>query len=244
MLSIGSLFSGIGGLELGLEWSGIGKTRWQCENDSFCRKVLAKHWPLTTRYEDVKNLTRPPKVDIVCGGFPCQDVSSAGLRAGLAGERSGLWREFARIVGDVGPKIVVVENVASGARLWLPTVRRDLHLLGYDSVALGVSARDVGGYHLRKRIFLVAHPYSPMGGQGCGIESKWAVPLQPPGGGKRLANAWTGPIPEHGRMANGLSKGLDARRVKALGNAVVPQCAMLVGLWLQTYENGRLVPYE
>ena len=110
-LTIGSLFSGIGGLELGLEWAGLGRTVWQCEGDPFCRKVLAKHWPDMPCYEDVTALRNPPTVDLICGGFPCQDLSHTGLRKGINdGKRSRLWWEFSRLVGEVQPGIVVVEN--------------------------------------------------------------------------------------------------------------------------------------
>jgi DNA (cytosine-5)-methyltransferase 1 len=161
-MKIGSLFSGIGGLELGLEQAGLGETAWQVEIDPFCRSVLAQHWPEAERFEDVKrvgahNLAR---VDVLCGGFPCQDVSSAGKGAGIKeGTRSGLWFEYRRIVRELAPPWVVVENVASGAKRWLPQVRRDLHLLGYDTAAVALSAADVGAPHLRKRIFVIAHPY-------------------------------------------------------------------------------------
>jgi DNA (cytosine-5)-methyltransferase 1 len=116
-MRIGSLFSGIGGLELGLEWSGVGHTVWQVEREPFCRAVLAKHWPAAERFDDVRTVGKAnlAPVDLICGGFPCQDVSSAGKGAGLAGERSGLWREFARILGELQPGWVVVENVAGGA---------------------------------------------------------------------------------------------------------------------------------
>ncbi len=157
---IGSLFSGIGGLEIGLEAAGLGPVAWQVEQDPFCRAVLAKHWPAVDRsVSDVRTAgasnLRP--VDLICGGFPCQDVSGAGKGAGLAGERSGLWFEFARIVGELRPRIVVVENVASGARRWLCRVRSDLHTLGYRTRAIALSAADVGAPHLRRRIFIVAH---------------------------------------------------------------------------------------
>jgi site-specific DNA-cytosine methylase len=125
---VGSLFSGIGGLELGLEMAGIGPVTWQVEKDAFCRSLLSRHWPEVTRYDDITTLdTRVlAPVDLICGGFPCQDISSAGKGAGLAGERSGLWREFARIVSALRPRWVVVENVASGANRWLDAVVRDL----------------------------------------------------------------------------------------------------------------------
>src|SRR5512146_2306862 len=113
-LTIGSLFSGIGGLELGLERAGLGPVVWQVEKDAYCRAVLAKHWPDATRYEDVKDVGRGNlhNVDLICGGFPCQDVSCAGKRAGISGERSGLWTEFARITGELRPRYVIVENTA------------------------------------------------------------------------------------------------------------------------------------
>lgn len=113
---IGSLFSGIGGLELGLERAGLGPVLWQVEIDPFCRKILAKHWPNAKRFEDVEAIDPSdlPAVDLVCGGFPCQDLSVAGKGAGLGGDRSGLWFQFARIVAGTKPRHVVVENVAHG----------------------------------------------------------------------------------------------------------------------------------
>lgn len=158
MLTIGSLFSGIGGLELGLEMAGFGPVCWQVEKDPFRQIVLAKHWPNAERFADVctvgaGNLVR---VGIVCGGFPCQDVSGAGKGAGLAGERSGLWREFARVVGEIRPGWVVVENVKSGAGRWLDAVARELEELGYAALPVPVSARDVGAPHIRERLFIVA----------------------------------------------------------------------------------------
>lgn len=159
-MKIGSLFSGIGGLELGLERAGVGQVVWQCEVDSFCRQVLAKHWPNVERFEDVTQPRTWPAVDLICGGFPCQDVSSAGARRGLSGARSGLWFHFARVVEEVRPSWVVVENVASGKRLWLPTVKAQLESLGYRVRAFSLSAADVGAPHLRRRVFVVAHPGS------------------------------------------------------------------------------------
>lgn len=157
MLTIGSLFSGIGGLELGLEWSGLGRTAWQVEIDPFCRRVLERHWPQAKRFDDVQAFGGAP-ADLICGGFPCQDLSPAGLRKGIDhGERSGLWREFARVVAASNPAWVVVENVGGTWRQWVPRVRGDLHRLGYASVPLRVRASDVGAWHERSRIFVVAH---------------------------------------------------------------------------------------
>lgn len=156
-MAIGSLFSGIGGLELGLERAGLGSVVWQCEINPFCRAVLAKHWPHVTRYEDVTRPRSYPAADIICGGFPCQDVSSLGKRRGLGGERSSLWWHFAGVIEQVAPAWVVVENVASGAAKWLHHVRHTLHLLGYRTRALGIAAGELGAPHLRRRIFVVAH---------------------------------------------------------------------------------------
>ena len=157
-MTIGSLFSGIGGLELGLEWSGIGHTVWQVEKDAFCRRKLAWRWPDATRFEDVCNVgasTLVP-VDLICGGFPCQDVSSAGKRAGLAGARSGLWYQFARVVGEMRPQWAVVENVASGASKWVDAVRGELEQLGYATLPVPLAAADCGAPHERARVFVVA----------------------------------------------------------------------------------------
>jgi hypothetical protein len=118
VLSVGSLFSGIGGFDLGLERAGGFRTDWFCEQDEFCRAVLAKHWPGVPRFVDIQRIGRgrdfePRPVDVLCGGFPCQDISVAGTGAGLAGARSGLWSDYARLIGELGPSYVVVENVSA-----------------------------------------------------------------------------------------------------------------------------------
>ncbi len=161
-VTIGSLFSGIGGLDLGLECAlrdgGFDvETVFQCEADAWCRGIFARHWPSALRFDDVRGVgSDAPRVDVLCGGFPCQDVSCAGKGAGLAGERSGLWFEFARIVRDLRPGIVVVENVAMLASRGLDTVLGDLSEAGYDAVWFDVRASDVGAPHRRERLFIVA----------------------------------------------------------------------------------------
>jgi len=159
MNTIGSLFSGIGGLELGLEWSGLGEVVWQVEKEPFARRVLAKHWPTVERFEDVCIVGRHclAPVDIICGGFPCQDISFAGKGAGLAGERSGLWREYARLVRELGPRIVIVENVSALRTRGLETVLGDLAALGYDAWWDCIPASSVGAPHQRDRLFIVGH---------------------------------------------------------------------------------------
>jgi DNA (cytosine-5)-methyltransferase 1 len=226
-VSIGSLFSGIGGLELGLERAGHGPVKWQVEINPFCRRVLAKHWPDAERFDDVRavGVQNLSPVRILCGGFPCQDVSQAGSARpvpGLGGDKSSLWAEFARIIHELRPRSVVVENVASGKQRWLPQVRRDLHLLGYDSTALEVDARTVGSPHGRRRVFVVGYAYGDR-------ESVVAVDgevARVPGVAEGLWNGWVSE-PELVRVDDGVPGWMD--RLSALGNAVVPQCAEVVG---------------
>src|SRR5574343_241000 len=104
------LFSGIGGFSLGLERTGGFKTIGFCEIDPFCQKVLKKHWPGVPIYDDVRTLTGIT-ADVISAGFPCQDISSAGRMAGIGGDRSGLWKEGARIVCEIRPRYLLVENV-------------------------------------------------------------------------------------------------------------------------------------
>jgi len=160
-LAIGSLFSGIGGLELGLEHATGGRVCWQVERDAWCRDVLAKHWPDAVRYDDVCTVNGLPAVDLICGGFPCQDVSLAGKRAGFAGERSSLWREYRRIIADVGPRLVFVENVPGLLTAddgWaFGEVLGDLAALGFDATWDMFRASDVGAPHRRERLFLLAY---------------------------------------------------------------------------------------
>jgi len=106
---------------------------WQCEIDAWRRAVLRERWPHAERYSDITQLCHPAHVDILCGGFPCQDVSTAGRRVGLVGARSGLWREYARIIGEIEPAIVFVENVPGLERRGLDEVLASFDELGYSS---------------------------------------------------------------------------------------------------------------
>lgn len=157
-LTIGSLFSGIGGLELGLEQAGM-RTAWQVEMDDYATSVLERHWPDAIRFRDVREVGAHnlPRVDLICGGFPCQDISLAGKGAGLAGERSGLWFEFARIVRELQPRYVVVENVAALLGRGLGRVLGDLAACGYDAEWDCIPAAAVGAHHRRDRLFVVAY---------------------------------------------------------------------------------------
>lgn len=163
-MTIGSLFSCVGGLELGLEAAfaeaGI-RTRvaWQVEQNDFRRAVLAKHWPNANReITDVHNAGSRTLslVDAIVFGFPCQDIAFNGLGAGLDGERSGLWSEGRRTIREIQPRFVVVENVAALLSRGLGVVLGDLATLGYDARWDCVSAADVGFPHIRDRVFITA----------------------------------------------------------------------------------------
>lgn len=127
-----------------------------CENHPKRQTLLRQRWPGVPVYGDVREF-HPPTTDVVCGGFPCQDLSRAGRRAGINGERSGLWREFVRVVAESGSPWVVMENIHQGWREWVPVLRGALHELGYASVPLQMRAVDFGLPHRRSRVFLVAH---------------------------------------------------------------------------------------
>ena len=272
-LTIGSLFAGIGGLELGLERAGLGPVLWQVENNPHAQKVLQRHWPEATRYDDVRTVGKRnlPHVDLICGGFPCQDVSAAGTHAGLQGSRSGLWYEFERIVTECCPSWVVVENVASGATRWVDTVVGGLERLGYACLPIPLAASDVGAPHERKRVFVIAHNQSHGRGQGRkrgpdrSLErepepSQWRDAPDSDGHGQSVVAkhgqvaqapcAPRGAAPGHDQtdapsghwaslepglvpLVHGVSTRMAGRvrreQIRLLGNAVVPQCAEVVG---------------
>lgn len=185
-LRIGSLFSGYGGLDLAVMNVLDAEVVWHCEFDKSPSKILAKHFPNIPNFGDVSKVdfTQVEPVDILTGGFPCQDLSSAGKRAGLReGTRSGLWIEFARAIEELKPKLVVIENVRGllsakadngmeystealdgwGRRPVFTAVQAvlgDLADLGYDAKWTGVRASDAGAAHQRFRVFIIAFPQS------------------------------------------------------------------------------------
>jgi len=157
------LFSGIGGFSLGLEAAGF-ETVAFCEIEPYCQKVLKRHWPEVPIYDDVKQLTAArlaaegiEEIEVICGGFPCQDLSYAGKRAGLAGARSGLWREYARLIGELRPRFVIVENVPGLLTAGFGVVLGDLAARGYDAFWDCIPASAVGASHVRDRVWIVAH---------------------------------------------------------------------------------------
>ena len=225
-MNVLDLFSGIGGFSLGLERAGF-KTVAFCEIDPYCRRVLAKHWPEVPIYDDVRTVSADRlradgiAVDVICGGFPCQDISVAGNGAGLAGERSGLWREYARIVGELRPRFVIVENVAALLSRGLDDVLGDLAALGYDTEWHCIPASAVGAPHRRDRVWIVADANSA---QREGMRSPIGIHQEYADAGR---SGWWEVEPDVGRVADGVPCRVD--RLRALGNAVVPQIPELIG---------------
>lgn len=158
-LTHGSLFAGIGGFDLGFERAGI-RTVWQVEIDEYCRRVLARHFPQALRFSDIRGVGKHclPQVNILSGGFPCQDISNAGRRIGIDGEKSGLWSEMHRVICELRPKLIVVENVAALLGRGLGRVLGDLASIGYDTEWDCIPALAVGAPHRRDRIWIVAYP--------------------------------------------------------------------------------------
>jgi len=242
-LRFGSLFAGVGGFDLGLERAGW-RCGWQVEVDEFASTVLALRWPGVARCGDVRDCgaVNLGEVDLICGGFPCQDVSYAGSRVGLNGERSGLWSEFARIIRELRPRWVLVENVpglltVDGGRAF-GRVLRDLAECGYDAEWDCLPAAAFGAPHLRKRLCILAYP-DGMGGP------KGPVAFQPglttsilAEGDRNRAGIWAAANCPAFRMADGVSGRLDRYRMRCLGNAVVPQVVEWIGR--RVVEVGRV----
>jgi DNA (cytosine-5)-methyltransferase 1 len=246
MLTVGSLFAGIGGIDRGLEQTGGFRTIWQVEIDPYCRCILEKHWPGVPKYGDIRTLSSDgvARPDMLAGGFPCTDLSTAGYRAGLAGSRSGLWGEYLRLVRDLRPRYVLVENVA-GIRYLnrqrgttepaaLSIVLGDLAEAGYDAEWTSVYAYQFGYPHWRERCFIVAYP------AGLGCPPLFSdLPYYPKptlqgslgrmGWARRLLEEFEQRVGEPALL--GSPAGIPHRfhRLRVLGNAVMPEMAQLIG---------------
>lgn len=247
------------------------KHRFFCEVDPFCRSILRRHWPGIPIYEDVRELRGAdlPPVDVLCGGFPCQDVSlaAAGKRKGITGKRSGLWHEYARLIEEIRPGYVIIENVPGLLAAGVEAVLQDLAAVGYDAEWEVLPAAAVGAPHRRERVFLVAYPHcdgrdpehgvlSSLGrdvGEG---DQSWRVA---PWLGVRIDRARRASIREaYGgcvlrRVDDGSPARLDGpagvrplprelvpvwvRRLKALGNAITPQQAYAVAACIMRAEG-------
>jgi DNA (cytosine-5)-methyltransferase 1 len=270
-VNIGSLFAGIGGFELGAKWA-LDKekiphrTLWQVEQNKFCQSILKKHWPDAQIFDDVKTVGAHnlPRVDILMGGFPCQDISVAGHKKGVKnGKKSILWFDMARVISDLRPPYVVIENVSNIIRLGGVRVVSDLAKIGYSTEWTIISAKEFNLPHLRKRWFCIAadanrvRPSKAIFGRPTQVNGDWGniqqKPLQKSTDANRTptkrnsmqkrvsqkkqnpSSAFHGlrtkparekpPEPTIRRVDDGFSPRVHNARLRALGNAIVPQCS-------------------
>lgn len=241
-LTFGSLFAGIGGFDLGFERAGM-VCKWQVEIDTYAQRVLAKHWPDVRRHDDVRTFPPAPasdwRVDVICGGFPCQDISAAGHCEGIDGARSGLWAEFHRIIRALRPRFVAVENVAALVDRGIDRVLGDLAEAGFDAEWQVLPAKAFGAPHTRERMFIVAY-------SGCERRETPSIEPRIFSQGIRKSNAWgrsrfrelelngvhgkrVRSVPRAGVLGatEWLPDWMD--RLRCSGNAVVPQVAEWIG---------------
>jgi DNA (cytosine-5)-methyltransferase 1 len=241
-LKVLSLFAGIGGFDLGLERTGGFETVAFCEIDPFCRRVLAKHWPEVPCYHDVRELTAERlradgiAVDAICGGFPCQDASVGqtqwGKRVGIHGERTGLFYEVVRLAGELGAELVLLENVPGLLTAGFGYVLGALADSGFDAEWRCLSAAALGLPHRRNRLWIVGHA------RGSRLSRHYAGPS--------ILESAEAALAKHGYAASGAWRALDRdlnslrggdgvsvamerRRVKGLGNSIVPVIPEAIG---------------
>lgn len=249
-----SLFAGIGGFDIGLERAGF-ETGAFCETDPVARSVLAKHWPEVPYYDDVRTLTGEGlaadgvAVDVICGGFPCQDISIAGKGAGITGKRSGLWSEFRRLIDELRPAFAIIENSPKLRDRGLLAILTDLNALGYDAEWHCIPASHVGAPHRRDRIWIIAYRQV----DALGSDADCLGPHSPSLHLYRSAElrdqqvrdfgqmAWWRTEPDVERVVDGPPTRMDIDRIRVIGNAVVPQIPELIGhAILASLESERM----
>jgi DNA (cytosine-5)-methyltransferase 1 len=252
MLTHGSLFSGIGGFELAAQRAGI-KTLWNCEIEEYPRLILSQHFPGIMQYTDIRTMSYPRYVDIISGGFPCQDISTAnGHAKGIKGKKSGLWSEMARIIKETRPKYILIENSPMLLRRGFEKVLYDLSQIGYYAEWDCIRADWFGKKHRRERIYIVAYA-AEMGRANPAMDFSQKVIKRgdTPGqwsqnpaiieyGGyaefikKRGAQVSRMPQSQVCRMDDGIPYQLDS--IQALGNAIVPDIA--------EYLFGQIIKFD
>lgn len=262
----GSLFSGIGGIDLGFDRAGM-ECLWQVEIDNYATKVLEKHWPKVHREKDIRECGKHNLkwVDVIAGGFPCQDISYAGRGAGLDGERSGLFFEAVRVVRELQPRYVVLENVAALLTRGLDRVLGTLAEIGFNAEWHCIPAAVFGAPHIRNRVFVLGrntnskHDYqvrswskknTNASRDRDGENKSQSIPhancqrlerqrIIASGIKSELDNIsdprWWETEPAVGRVADGVPNRVD--RLRGLGNAVVPQVAEWIGRQLMQIER-------
>jgi DNA (cytosine-5)-methyltransferase 1 len=229
--TVGSMCSGIGGLELGLEVAGM-TTIWQCEIDPYASAVLAKHWPDVPNHGDIKTIdwSTVARPRVICAGYPCQPFSQAGRRRGVDDPRH-LWPFVADAIRSLRPEYVVLENVSAHLRCGFDVVLADLAALGFDADWSIVSACAVGAPHTRERLFVLAYA---QGDDGASDGAHHPRPSSQRGmehrgsGRSPRSDRWL-LEPDVDRVAHGVPRRLVNPALVAVGNAVVPEVAELVG---------------
>ena len=232
-LRVASFFAGIGGFDLGLERTGGFVTKALVEIDPYCQRVLRARFPNADIYGDIKEIHGGhfARIDAVCGGFPCQDISGVGHRAGITGARSGLWSEYWRIIREIRPEWVIVENVRDLLVRGIDRVLGDLAQIGYDAWWDCVRAAQLGYPHARDRLILVAYPAALRRLEGERSAQEW----------RRLVRARVHGLPspwaraanddevrsQFVRIVDGVPHRVD--RLGALGNAVIPEIFEMIG---------------
>lgn len=236
-LRVLDLFSGIGGFSLGLERTGGFETVAFCEIDPVASRVLASHWPSVRQFTDVRDLNVSNlsgyRVDAICGGFPCQDASVANtLGAGTAGNRTGLFSEIVRLASELGVQFILMENVTNLLNRGFGDVLGALASIGFDAEWECISARELGFDHERDRLFILAYPQcegrqgsQPLRGALGRAKASLSQPVYEALGARRSLVGRERFL----RDGDGLSIGMERRRLHGCGNAVVPQKIEAIG---------------
>ena len=241
-LTHGSLFSGIGGFDLAAEWAGW-ENMFHCELNPFGRRVLHYYWPNATTYEDITKADFSiwrGRIDVITGGFPCQDISIAGHKKGLKGERSGLFYEYIRAINECKPRVSVWENVGE-VRRYLPAIIESFAKIGYSLQWMPIRASWLGFPHSRERIFGIAYNSDCFGWEQIQVQAG-IIEKAISEASRRESCGTTGrkiqleDYPKFLRMDDGLSRELASESVKAYGNAIVPQVAFQIFQAINQYQ--------
>jgi DNA (cytosine-5)-methyltransferase 1 len=238
-LTVGSLFSGIGGLDLGLERAGM-QVIWQSEIDPFACKVLKKHWPEVPNHGDIKqiNWQSVARPDVISGGYPCQPFSQAGKRRGTDDPRH-LWPWVRTAISELRPRYAILENVRGHITMGGLQVIGELAELGYNAEWEIVSAASQGAPHVRERLFILAYPECKRNGQHgqptdvTDVSKFWRTDTR--GEKRNERGQWWENKPDVGRVVYGVPNRVD--RLRGLGNSVVPQVAEYIGHLVMAANN-------